>query len=152
MYRTTILLVRLTILLSALVAFSVASPLGPGLSRRDNNVPWVTMTFTGGPASYTSTFLANGLYNSLSFPDDQLSVSQISATGITDIAQNCTFWDGATIITNAEFVANADGSLTMGPPGPITGVSCGNPGQCAPLYGMSNALHINALLYVEMED
>ncbi|KAF2226897.1 hypothetical protein BDZ85DRAFT_256941 [Elsinoe ampelina] len=90
----------------------------------------VTLTFAGGPASYQRTFVANGQTISIS---DPLGISKVTAAPGVDVGFRCAFYgsSGQRLFTRA----NADGSVDIGPPQPITAVSCiPDLSQCLPAF------------------
>lgn len=124
----------------------------------------VTMTFQGGPASYTLTFPADGstydtsMYpipipipipnpilplpfpiltsTNLTHPDNDLSVSLIDVSGIYDPYYECNYYTTGmkTLVASSQ----PNGTIAVGPPQPIYAVACqatpGGDSTCLPQY------------------
>ncbi|KAF7885135.1 hypothetical protein EAF00_010953 [Botryotinia globosa] len=86
----------------------------------------VDITFIGGPASYSLTIPADGQFHATNNP---LSISLIRSSNF-DVYNLCTFYHD-----NAVALVNNGGIISVGPPTPITGVSCQvTDERCIPNY------------------
>ncbi|KAG4035778.1 hypothetical protein MFRU_001g05460 [Monilinia fructicola] len=86
----------------------------------------VDITFIGGPASYNLTVPADGQTHPT---NNALSVSLIRSSNF-DVYHLCTFYHD-----NPATLVNNGGIISVGPPTPITGVSCPITDQrCIPNY------------------
>ncbi|KAJ8071202.1 hypothetical protein OCU04_001539 [Sclerotinia nivalis] len=86
----------------------------------------VDITFIGGPASYNLTIPADGQTHPT---NNALSVSLIRSSNF-DVFHLCTF-----SYANPATLVNNGGIVSVGPPTPITGVSCPVTDQrCIPNY------------------
>ncbi|KAM3069000.1 hypothetical protein ACMFMG_004175 [Clarireedia jacksonii] len=87
----------------------------------------VDITFAGGPASYELTIPADGQVHPTG---NDLSVSLIRSSNF-DVYHLCTFYHDSDVT-----LVNNGGIVSVGPPTPITGVSCPiTEGNCIPTYG-----------------
>ncbi|ESZ92777.1 hypothetical protein SBOR_6834 [Sclerotinia borealis F-4128] len=87
----------------------------------------VDITFIGGPASYNLTIPADGQTHAINNP---LTISLIRSSNF-DVFHLCTFYHD-----NVAALVNNGGVVSMGPPTPVTGVSCQVTDQrCIPNYG-----------------
>lgn len=139
-------------LASALATIATAMPTTPNIAARDPFTGYlpITLTFHGGPATYTLDMIADGnSYNTSRNPfsysppntanhyaDNGIDVSVID-TASFDIWFNCNFY------TTGQKVIAATGSGTtvqVGPPQPVLAVACkptpNPPGTCLPDFAM----------------
>jgi len=113
------------------------------LSERD--VQTVHLTFHGGPASYTMAFPADGkvyqtskslastwTVSNANHPDNNIAVNIIDAPDYNAISQ-CTFYTPGEKALVGGIDGTGVGQVIIGPPQPVTAVSC--QGICIPTYG-----------------
>lgn len=123
-----------TLLLSVLGGITIASPL-PGVPDPPNFFyKPLTLTFHGGPASYSLSLAADGnSYNT----NNGMAVSLISSPDF-DAFHFCNFY---TTGQKAIVPSPSNNQLAIGPPQPIVSVDCeptpGGNGTCLPAYGKS---------------
>ncbi|KAK0721272.1 hypothetical protein B0T21DRAFT_294849 [Apiosordaria backusii] len=115
----------LTFLTAALVGLASATPT-PAIEERD--VQTVSITFRGGPASYSLTFPANGQEV---LTNNALSVSIIESSYL--ISSFCTFTTDGQKALQPSISSGGLNQLFVGPPQPIRSVRC--QGFCLPVYG-----------------
>ncbi|KAF7560040.1 hypothetical protein G7046_g4105 [Stylonectria norvegica] len=99
----------------------------PGLEARDD-VQTVHLTFHGGPASYSLEFPANG---ETFATNSDISVNIVDAPDYNAF-QQCTFYTAGDKTLVQSIGENGLQQVVVGPPQPITGVSC--IGMCVPTY------------------
>ncbi|KAI0477589.1 hypothetical protein GGR56DRAFT_673956 [Xylariaceae sp. FL0804] len=100
---------------TSLLALSLsAGTLAKPISARQYEV---TLTFHGGPASYSLTVPTDG---SIVETDNDLSISIIDSPGF-DAYEYCTFYtSGKQTLVSSDY----EQQITVGPPQPIISVSC----------------------------
>ncbi|KAK3936685.1 hypothetical protein QBC46DRAFT_295732 [Diplogelasinospora grovesii] len=111
----------------AIAGLAAAAPTSSQLEERD--VQTVHLIFHGGPASYNLTLPADGKV----YPtNNNIAVSIIDAPDYNAF-QQCTFYTPGPHTLASSISPEGVGQVIVGPPQPVTGVSCY--GMCVQTYG-----------------
>ncbi|KAK1760055.1 hypothetical protein QBC47DRAFT_366306 [Echria macrotheca] len=110
-------------------ALALALGLASATPIQERDVQTVHLTFHGGPASYSLAIPADGKV----YPTNNgISVNIIDAPDYNALSQ-CTFYTPGEKALVGGIDSKGVGQIIIGPPQPVTGVSC--QGVCIPTYG-----------------
>ncbi|CAG8957472.1 hypothetical protein HYFRA_00011453 [Hymenoscyphus fraxineus] len=123
-------------LASALATLATAMPTTPNIAASDPFTGYrpLTLTFHGGPSTYTLNMAADG---STYYTNNKLNVNTIEVAEDFNLWGLCNFYTTGPIrITTPP--AGSGKTVQLGPPQPITAVACkptaNPPGYCLPVY------------------
>lgn len=122
MYLSSIYFLTTTLLLTLTSASPLPNPTSKLIKRATNEI---SLTFIGGPASYTLTIPNDNTWHPTT--DEELNISKIKSSSDIDVLQSCQFQthDPPAVPATATYVLSADdGAVDVGPPQPILAVKC----------------------------